>query len=460
MRHKILIADDENVLIDLLTPVLKQRGYMVDAVSTGAECIKRITRDPNAYSVVIADYRMGDVNGSTLVPDLLSLNRDLLILVYSGDESKETLSTSYRTGASTFVSKSESLSTLLKELKKLCDKFGARTRTIDDEENADNAFGIVGRSKAASAIRKSVRLLSEKNGPVLIVGETGTGKELVAKALHGNRTGKFVARSCAQFSMNSSMASSELFGHVKGAFTGADKDKKGVFEEAEGGTVFLDEIHGLSEEVQIALLRALQEKVITRVGSNTPITIDCRIIAASKPSITSSDSTIQRDLFYRVSENIIAVPTLRERKEDLRELIAHLTKVWCTENNETKRFLASTLEFFESWNWPGNIRELQNEVNGSLNICKQEVVGPEFLSILLKSAKEQKLIIDSGSFEEFKKGINRLWVEYLKKQAGECETIAELGRKLDLSKTGTVYLLNRHGLNVTELLKVKVKAKA
>ncbi|MBI3295440.1 MAG: sigma-54-dependent Fis family transcriptional regulator [Deltaproteobacteria bacterium] len=420
---------------------------------------KRIKRGPDTYSVVIADYRMGDVNGSTLVPDLLKINKDLLILVYSGDESRDTLSTSFRSGAARFVSKSESLSTLLSELKKLCDRYEARTQTIEDEL-VDNEFNIIGRSKAVAAIRKSIRLLSDKNGPVLIIGETGTGKELVAKALHGTRTGKFIARSCAGFSVNPSVASSELFGHIRGAFTGADRDKKGVFEEAQGGTVFLDEIHGLSEELQIALLRALQEKVITRVGSNSPIPIDCRIIAASKPSITGNASTILRDLFYRISENIITVPTLRERKEDLRPLIVHFTNHWCAENKVSKKFLESTFRFFESWNWPGNIRELQNEVNGSLNTCLQDVVGPEFLSARLRGALEEKLIIDSANFEEFKKGINRFWVEYLKKQAGECETIAELGRRLDLSKTGTVYLLNRHGLNVTELLKAKVKAKA
>ncbi len=361
---------------------MEKHGYSVETATSGDEAIARIARSPFRFSLVVLDFRLEDKTGAEITEILLRVHPDLQILILSGDPSRDAVLLSSRSGALSFVDKKEGTEVFLKEVTKLCLRIEEHVNPINhprahgESEKKIKQLGMVGRSSAMADLAETVARLRDRQGPCLILGESGTGKELIARALH--RDGPFRAVNCANFLLNKEMARSELFGHVRGAFTGAHADRPGVFEEAEGGTVFLDELYALPLEAQLGLLRALQEKVITRLGANKEIPIRCRIVASSKRSIFQDITTNQfsPDLFYRLSQNIIQVPSLRERTEDIEPLIGHFSEKWCQENGERKTFLASTLPFFERYPWPGNVRELENVVFRLLNTSHKTKLAP------------------------------------------------------------------------------------
>jgi len=451
-RHKLLMVDDDAILLQFIEEYLESKGFDVDTVRSGSEALEKIKSCPRDYSLVILDYQMEGQDGAETTELLLKINPQLFILIYSGDTTRDAVLLSTRNGARGFVDKGEGKEVFLAEVEKMCKRYETEVVTVSDratngdKEKAIKSIGMVGSSDALAEIAHTVSKLKNKNGPVLILGESGAGKELVARALHGNRKGPFRAVNCADFLMSKGTARSELFGHSRGAFTGADRDKLGVFEEAQDGTVFLDEVYCLPPEAQVGLLRALQEKVVTRIGSNAEIKIRCRIIAAAKPDLALDVSRehFKSDLYYRISQNVIEIPALRDRKEDIAPLVNHFCKKWSEENGEKKEFLALTIPNLERYSWPGNARELENVVYSVLNTSAKSIIAPEDLGAKFKIQAPLDL---RGSVYPLRSLIESVEKEHILEVAAKCRSLRETAAKLQISPQALLRLFEKHKID-------------
>jgi len=305
VKCRLLLIDDDSLFLDSLKSFFERRGFEVDAYETPAPGIEKFTQMPHVFSLVILDYKLGSKTGAGVAEELRAINPDVFVLILSADPTREALKATWKAGALEFVDKNVELDELLKTVQGWCKKYQETNlpacEVVNTTENEKRIarIGMVGKSKALSEVVEKVEVYQSKNRNVLLLGESGTGKEMIAKAIHNNR-GIFKAINCASFRATPTLLESALFGHVKGAFTGADKDKKGVFEEASGGTVFLDEIHHLSSDVQVSLLRVLQERKVTPIGSSREIPVKFRLITAGKPNLEddANDEKFRLDLSY------------------------------------------------------------------------------------------------------------------------------------------------------------------
>ena len=391
MRHTVLMVDDDTSFLMFVREFLETHGFNVRTATSGAEALRLVHAEPKLFSAVIVDYQMKELNGAATTKGLLAINARLPIVIYSGDASRDAVLLSARSGAFTFVDKSEGVTVFLEEVQRAVLRHESeKLLDLEPQESDDSIPGMVGNSPKLKVIARTVAKLRDKPGPVLILGESGTGKELIARALHGQRRGQFRALNCADFLMSAGTSRSELFGHVRGAFTGADQDKAGIFEQAKQGTVFLDELYSLPPEAQVGLLRVLQEKRVIRMGGNAEIALDTRVLAAAKPDLVQdiARKSFKADLFYRLSQNIIEVPPLRERLEDIPALVDHFCKKWSKENGEQKTFTMGAVERLKNYSWPGNIRELENVVYSVLNVSEQVAIHESELGIRFKSASD------------------------------------------------------------------------
>ena len=378
--HRLLVVDDNAEDILTCKEFLEARGFLVETAASGIEAIEKVKAGRDAISVVVLDYQMPGLDGSLTTEALLKVDPSLFILIFTGDQTRDAFVKPSRLGACAFVDKQEGTGVFLAELLKLCRRFEEERLTLTHLKSREGRqeliaeIGMVGRSEALCQVAEQVLKLRGRNSPVLILGETGTGKELVAHALHKGRSGPFVARNCADFIRE--RASSELFGHVKGAFTGAAKDSEGFFRSASKGTGFLDELHELDRDVQSMLLRALEQRAVLPMGASREIPIDCRFVAGAKANLMSDIEAgkFKLDLFSRLSENIIVIAPLRNRPEDIAPLVSHFCKVWEKENpgRPGRDFLASAIPLLESMPWPGNVRELRNIVFAVLTDTEHE----------------------------------------------------------------------------------------
>lgn len=453
MVHNILLVDDESIIHEALPPFFIKRGFKVESAESGKECLALLKKNPGHYSVVILDFGLSDCNGASLIAQIHKIEPLQQVLIFSGDESRETMSKCWRSGASGFFTKSESLSALIAEVERLCERHTPDHRLI--ENRAAENLGMVGSSPMIAEVRKRIFKLREKDGPVLILGETGTGKELAARGLHGDRSGAFMAVSCAEIGVTAGVARSELFGHTKGSFTGADRDKKGVFEAAENGTVFLDEFHCLPMEIQGALLRALQERSVTRMGSTASVAINCRLVTATKAEHVKDGALILPDLYYRISQNVVEIPALRDRKKDIAELIELFSARWRAENQVSKRIGVLAVRALERWDWPGNIRELQNEVYSTLNACEGDLVGIRHLHARMREKAGLVVKGSRATLVELRDMFETRELEHLVSEAKLCRSVCELGERLGITRQGVMHLYKRHKLDLGALLNRK-----
>jgi DNA-binding NtrC family response regulator len=453
IKHKLLVVEDSSIERELIKHFLEQNGFQVDAVASGNEALVQIQLYSAHYSVIILDYNLSDGDGTQVTKEILKINPTLAILVYSADRRQEPVIQSTRNGARVFVGKSEGAEIFLREINKLCREFELERATVGTRSRSENEtliqrIGMVGCSPELAKVAETVVLLRDKTGPVLILGESGTGKELVARAL--KRPGPFKAVNCAGFWMNLNTAYSELFGHVKGSFTGADQSRPGIFETARGGTVFLDEIYSLPMEAQVAILRALQEKTITRLGSSEEIRIDCRIIAAAKPDLVelTEKGAFKKDLYYRISENVIFVPPLNQRTRDIAILVDYFCKKWSTENNQEKTFLTKTIPILESYSWPGNVNELRNVVYNTLNTSRKSRIGVADLSQLNGNSS----LSTNGSLHPLRAQYEKVERELLIKTLKVSKSIRETARRLGISPQSVLRKLKKEGISANHFL--------
>src|SRR6188768_1580524 len=384
MSSSILIVDDEPGVRSSLQGVLRDEGYQVDAVESGEACLERLSRQP--FDVVVLDVWLPGMDGLATLTRMRERQVDAQVVIISGHGSVESAVRAIKMGAFDFVEKPLSL-----EKTVLVVRNALRQRHLEAENLAlrakvDAQHTMVGDSPAMVKLREQVAMAAPTNGRVLIFGENGTGKELVARNIHAlsrRRTGPFVEVNCA--AIPEELIESELFGHVRGAFTGAVADRRGKFELAHGGTIFLDEIGDMSLKTQAKVLRVLQEQVMEAVGGSTRIRVDARVLAATNKHLPSEirGGRFREDLYFRLNVIPIVVPPLRERVEDVALLADHFMAMLAREyGRRPKTFEAEAVAVLRRYGWPGNVRELRNVVERLMIMVPGEVVTAVDLAFL------------------------------------------------------------------------------
>ena len=360
----ILIVDDEPGVRNALGGVLRDEGYNVDAVDSGEACLDRLGR--RAFDVVVLDIWLPGMDGLATLARMRERQVDSQVVIISGHGNVESAVRAIKMGASDFVEKPLSL-----EKTVLAVRNALRQRHLEAENLAlrarvDAQHTMVGESAGMLRLREQVAMAAPTNGRVLIFGENGTGKELVARNIHAmslRRTGPFVEVNCA--AIPEELIESELFGHVRGAFTGAVADRRGKFELAHGGTIFLDEIGDMSLKTQAKVLRVLQEQVMEAVGGSTRIRVDARVLAATNKDLIAEirAGRFREDLYFRLNVVPISVPPLRERRDDILVLADHFMAMLAKEyGRRAKRFDVDAVDALQRYTWPGNVRELRNVI--------------------------------------------------------------------------------------------------
>ncbi len=378
----LLIVDDEANIRSSLHGALSREGYESDTASTLAEARDRL-RD--TYDVVLLDVWLPDGSGLDLLAALRDGHPDTVVIMMSGHATIDAAVQATRLGAFDFLEKPLSLDRLLVLLRNAADARALRAE--NDRLRGDAHPAIVGSSEAIRALRREIDVAGPSAARVLIEGENGAGKELVARALHDaspRRGQPFVAVNCA--AIPEELIESELFGHERGAFTGATQARKGRFEDAHRGTLFLDEVGDLTARAQTKLLRVLEEREIVRVGGNRPIAVDVRVISATNRTLSTlvKEGGFREDLYYRLAVVPVRVPSLRERPEDIPLLVEHFARKLGIETGRSGRaFSPGALDRLRQYPFPGNVRELRNVVERLLIMTRAARIGPEEVSTIL-----------------------------------------------------------------------------
>lgn len=370
---KILIIDDEKAIRRALREILEFEECHVEEAENGKEGIEKLQK--NEYDLIFCDIKMPIMDGLDVLSNAMKLNIETPIIMISGHGNIETAVQAIKDGAFDFIEKPLDLNRILVTLRNATDrnKLVEETKSLKTVVKKFKGSSIVGETEAINKIKEMIEKVAPSDARVLVTGGNGSGKELVARSLHDNSNRKkmpFIEVNCA--AIPSELIESELFGHVKGAFTSAIKDKKGKFQLASEGTLFLDEIGDMSASAQAKVLRALQENVIQRVGSEKDIKVDCRVIAATNKDLRKeiNEGNFREDLFHRLAVILIHVPALNDRTEDIPLLANHFIKMICADQGvPTKSFDKSALDELQSINWTGNIRELRNVIERLVILC-------------------------------------------------------------------------------------------
>ena len=382
MAH-ILIAEDEQHTLDGLIEILTEEGYTVSGVSNGQQAIDLAQNQK--YDILLTDMKMPRVNGMDLIQKMRKLSPDTQIIMMTAFATVETAVKAMRDGAYSYLTKPIDLNTLFGTIQNALGEQQTRKREVPQRmPQKVQEPAIIGISRKIGEVFERIDKVSKANTTVLIRGESGTGKELVARAIHARsyRSDKtLVDVSCASIPEN--LLESELFGTERGAYTGAlATTKKGYFERADGGTIFLDEIGEISLTVQVKLLRVLQERRFERLGGTKPLSVDVRVIAATNRNLEEAvrEGRYRQDLYYRLQVIPIIVPALRERKEDIPLLITHFINKYTHENGmDPKRLSNEALDLCLGYHWPGNVRELENAIESAVVMSDGEVIESENL---------------------------------------------------------------------------------
>jgi len=378
-RPKILVVDDEDIVRESLRDWLDGVGYKVDIAESADKALRIIKQKKT--KIMIADLIMPGMNGIELMKKAREIVPTISTVIITAHGTIQTAITAIREGAYDYVEKPfcpEKVELLIKNLvehQDLVEENISLRRKIEDRFHFE---GIIAKSPKMLKIIELIKTVAPANATILIIGKTGTGKEVIARAIHHQsprRNRPFIATSCA--ALPEGLLESELFGHEKGSFTGAVERKKGKFEAGDKGTLFLDEIGEINANTQIHLLRALEEKKITRVGGNEEINVDVRIIAATNRNLKTmvTQGTFREDLYYRLNVVTIDLPPLKDRMEDILPLAEHFLKKYAEENNKRiKTFSDDVVKFMLNYSWPGNVRELENMIERGVILSKNTAI--------------------------------------------------------------------------------------
>ncbi len=427
---KILIVDDEPTISGMLQETLVKREYKVATANSGEEAVSCL-RD-SQFDLVITDLYMPDLNGMEILRTAKSADMDTGVIIITAHSSVETAVEAMRVGAYHYLIKGFSLD----EIELTVEKFFNYHTLVKENKQLRSELGthygiknIIGRSPAMRRVFETVKMVAPTDANVLIQGESGTGKELIARAIHqcsDRRERPFSTTNCA--AIPHGLMESELFGHVKGSFTGAHRTTKGRFEHADGGTLLLDEISEIEPNLQVKLLRILQEKTFEKVGSPETMSVDVRIIAAANKNLKQEveKGTFREDLYYRLNVVPIHVPSLRERKEDIPLLVDHFIETYVQKYSKSnkariksigERALAQLMEH----DWPGNVRELENTIERAVVMCNESRIEAKHLLLGLdtpgeESSRQENMPLPAGmTLREMEK---RLILQTLTEQGG------------------------------------------
>ncbi len=393
----MLVVDDEQSMRELLGIMLRQVGYAVTLAEGGEAAVQALKSD--AFDLVITDLRMRKIDGLAVLRAAKEHSPRTVVLVVTAFASTETAVEAMKLGAYDYVTKPFKLDELrltianALERKRLQDENRELKRQLRREHGFE---GFIGKSPRMLEVFETIRKTADSGSTVMITGESGTGKELVARAVHqesSRRSGPFVSVNCG--AIPETLMESELFGHVKGAFTGAVASTEGLFAAADGGTLFLDEITEIPQTIQVKLLRAIQEREIRRVGDTRDVKVDARLIAASNRDLAKAvaDGALREDLYYRLNVIPIHMPPLRERTEDIPLLVAHfVARITKDAGKSVRAISAESLSILERYHWPGNIRELENIVERAIVLGTGELLSPESLPPHLRAPRDEQAV--------------------------------------------------------------------
>lgn len=451
VKYKVLFADDNpHTLMGLKVQLKSHLDIEPVFVSQASEAIRLIQQNPMEFATIVLDFHFDEekTNGAEVAKKLFSISKKLSIIVCTGDNSSQPPIQSLRAKVSNFISK-EDTKGLIASIRDCFPYYDQVVRTFDIEDRqvkerlTENAkiieqMSMIGRSEHLRDVCRIIEKIKDNSSTVLIHGESGTGKELVAKALHQQSTRSrynFVPINCAAISAN--LLESELFGHEKGAFTGAHAKQAGKFELANCGTIFLDEIGEMSMDLQAKLLRALQEGKFYPVGGKKEVSVNVRVVAATNIDILKSirEGKFREDLYFRLNVIPIDLAPLRSRKEDIEPLVIHFSKLF----GRDRKLKYKTFQLLENYEWPGNVRELRNTMEKLYALSSEELIGPEDLTEKFFKNQNQSSINYDCSYEAFMKGLNEYVEnqesEYLIKKLRQHGSVRALAKFLDIPRT-------------------------
>jgi DNA-binding NtrC family response regulator len=440
-RGKILIVDDELVVRDSLGKWFSSEGYQARPMGSAREALEAIQNDD--FDLALIDIKMPGMDGMELQSRLREADPDLTVIIMTGYASVETAVQALKRGAYDYITKPVDPDELLHLVSNALEHRHAKQEVVRLRENLQEIFPkteLVGKSPGMKRVIENIEMVASTEATVLITGESGTGKEVVARAIHAGchrRYMPMVAIHCG--ALTETLLESELFGHERGAFTGAQYRKKGKFEIADGGTVLLDEISDISLKTQTDLLRVLQEKEIVRVGGNQPIKVDFRCIAATNKNLEAlvKAGTFRPDLYYRLHVFCIELPSLRERKEDIPLLADHFLRRFCTATSRAvPQISAAAMDQLISYDWPGNVRELENAMERALVVSRATELRPADFSFQFQQAAQTP----GRTLED----VERVHIERVLRETDH--NLSRSARILDIDRTTLYNKLKRYGL--------------
>ena len=457
MNGRLLVVDDERSIRDILAQVLGYEGYEVTTASSGGEALNTYRQRP--FDLVLLDVKMQGIDGLDTLAQLRQLDPEARVVMISGHGTISTAVQAVKDGAFDFLEKPLDSDRLLVTVQRALEHrrlAGENARLREGLARATDAqFAMVGDSAPLKEIRALVQKVGPTNARVLITGENGSGKELVARAIHeasGRRARPFVEVNCA--AIPSELVESELFGHIKGAFTGAVADQAGKFDAADGGTLFLDEIGDLALNAQAKILRALQEGVIVRVGDSKPIKVDVRVIAATNRDLRQEirQGSFREDLYHRLNVMPIHVPPLRKRAGDIPALVSHFVSVLGQgPGMAPKPFAGDALRMLQERRWPGNVRELRNAIERLLILSAGDEVSADDVEQvlpreLLPPIDPEKLADEAGdqTLSEFREDAERVFI--LARLREHNWNVAETARVLGMPRSNLYNKIEKYGI--------------
>lgn len=391
-KNRILVVDDDTAHRTMLHALIGGWGYDISEADDGSSAISEIRETP--YDLVLMDVRMLKVSGIEALSDIKSFNPAIPVIIMTAYSSVEAAVDAIKKGAYDYLTKPLDFDKLKLTIERAMENVRLKEENLRLKENLGIHFDrmhIIGRSTAMARLLETVSLVAPSEATVLITGESGTGKELIAGAIHFNstrKTGPFVKVNCA--AITETLLESELFGHEKGSFTGADRRKDGRFLQANGGSIFLDEISEMPLSMQVKLLRVLQEREITRVGGESVIKIDTRVIAATNRDFQEmiASGSFREDLFYRLNVVNLKAPALRERKEDIPLLAINFLEMFAERNRKKiKGFTPGAMDGIVKYEWPGNVRELMNAIERAVVLARSEYLDEDDLPVVKKHSE-------------------------------------------------------------------------
>ena len=446
--ESILIVDDEKAIQTSLQGVLEDEGYRVAAVGSGAQALSRLVEE--VPDLVLLDIWMPGMDGLEVLAEIMRIRPDQTVVMISGHGTIETAVKTTKLGAYDFVEKPLSLEKTLLTVARAIEHSRLEGENRALRERFERGQEIVGQSPAIQELRRQIAIAAPTNGRVLIHGENGSGKELVARAIHAlsaRRDGPFVEVNCA--AIPEELIESELFGHEKGAYTGAVSRRKGKFELGNGGTLFLDEVGDMSLKTQAKVLRVLEEQAFERVGGTEQIKTDVRVITASNQNLPDliAAGRFRDDLFYRLNVIPVEVPPLRQRKEDIPLLVEHFIRVFSLENGKRPKTVSvEALAYFLAYDWPGNVRELRNLVERLVIMTPRGVIGPEDLPppVRPKEARLAENQIKERTLKEAREAFEKAYI--LAELRGQDWNMTRTSERLGIERSHLYRKLKAYGI--------------